>query len=137
MKITFLVILCAIFGLLSIAHAAPKQKRDLSTMKDLIREIKAESNSARAQSDKNEREEEVIAQLFLKVLEEQAKAERYEDSDKLAQTDSIFSKIRNWFRKVKTKFHNFGRKVRRFFGRKGWSKPQISQQNYPSCLMNL
>ena len=117
MKIaTSLVILCAIFGLLSIAHAAPKQKRDLSSMKDLIREIKAESNSARVQDNE---EDEAIAQLFLKLLEKEAKAERYEGSDKLAQTDSIFSRIKNWFHNVKTKFHNFGGKVRRFFHRKG------------------
>ena len=117
--VTSLAIFCTILGLLCVTHAAPKQKRDLSNMKDLIREIKAKSNSVQAQSDKNEREEEAIAQLFLKVLEKQAKAERYEDSDKLAQTDSIISRIRNWFRKVKTRFHNFGSKVRRFFHRKG------------------
>ena len=136
MKIaTSLAILCAIFGLLSIAHAAPKQKRDLSSMKDLIREIKAESNSAQVQDNE---EDEAIAQLFLKLLEKEAKAERYDqDSDKLARTDSIFSRIKDWFHKVKTRFHNFGGKVRRFFHRKGWSKSQISQQNYPSCLMNL
>jgi hypothetical protein len=117
MKIaTFLAILCAIIGLLCVAHAAPKQKRDLSSMKDLIKEIKAESNTAQAQdNDQNE----AIAQLFLKLLEKEAKAEADEGSDKLAQTDSIFNKIRAFFHRVKTRFHNFGGKVRRFFRPKG------------------
>ena len=121
MKIaTFLVILCAIFGLLSIAHAAPKQKRDLSSMKDLIREIKAESNSARVQDNK---EDEAIAQLFLKLLEKEAEAEGYKDSDKLAQTDSILDKIRYFFRRITTGvkkiYNNVISKLARFFHIKG------------------
>ena len=121
MKIaTFLVILCAIFGLLSIAHAAPKQKRDLSSMKDLIREIKAESNNAQVQDNK---EDEAIAQLFLKLLEREAEAEGYEDADKLAQTDSFMDKIKYFYRKTKKKgkkiFNNFIRKLSRFFHIRG------------------
>jgi uncharacterized membrane protein YccC len=118
MKIaTFLAILCAIIGLLCVARAAPKQKRDLSNMKDLIKEIKAESNTAQAQDND---QDEAIAQLFLKLLEKEAKAEADEGSDdKLAQTDSIFNRIRNFFHRVKTKFHNFGGKVRKFFRPKG------------------
>ena len=120
MKITFLVILCAIFGLLSIAHAAPKQKRDLSSMKDLISEIKAESNSARVQDNK---EDEAIAQLFLKLLEKEAEAEGYKDSDKLAQTDSIMNKIRYFFLRIakgfKKGYNNFVSKLARFFHIKG------------------
>ena len=114
---TILAILCAIFGLLCVAQAAPsKEKRSLASMKDLIREIKAESNSAEAQDDDDDK---AIAQLFLKVLEKEAKAERYRDSNKLAQTDSVFDRIRNFFHRVKTRFHNFGRKVKNFFHRKG------------------
>ena len=117
---TFLVILCTIFGLLSIAHAATKQKRDLSSMKDLIREIKAESNSARVQDNK---EDEAIAQLFLKLLEKEAEAEGYEDSDKLAQTDSILDKIRYFFLRItngfKKIYNNVISKLARFFHIKG------------------
>ena len=116
----FLVILCAIFGLLSIAHAAPKQKRDLSSMKDLISEIKAESNSARVQDNK---EDEAIAQLFLKLLEKEAKAEGYKDSDKLAQTDSFMDKIKYFYHKATKKgkkiYNNFVRKLSRFFHIRG------------------
>ena len=117
MKIaTSLVILCAIFGLLSIAHAAPKQKRDLSSMKDLIREIKAESNSAQVQDNE---EDEAIAQLFLKLLEKEAEAEGYEDADKLAQTDSILDKIRYFFLRItngiKNRYNNFISKLANFF----------------------
>ena len=121
MKIAnFLIILCAIFGLLSIAHAAPKQKRDLSSMKNFIREIKAESNSARVQDNK---EDEAIAQLFLKLLEREAEAEGYEDADKLAQTDSFLDKIKYFYHKTKKKgkkiFNNFIRKLSRFFHIRG------------------
>ena len=121
MKIAnFLIILCAIFGLLSIAHAAPKQKRDLSSMKNFIREIKAESNSARVQDNK---EDEAIAQLFLKLLEKEAEAEGYEDADKLAQTDSILDKIRYFFLRItngiKNRYNNFISKLANFFHIKG------------------
>ena len=109
-----LALLCAIFGLLCLAHAAPKQKRDLASMKDLIREIKAERYGAQAQED-NEKEDDAIAQLFLKVLEKEAKAE---SSDKLVRSNSIFSKLKNFFHRIKTKFHRFGGKVRRFFHRR-------------------
>ena len=121
MKIaTFFVILCAIFGLLCIAHAAPKQKRDLLNMKDLIREIKAESNSARIQDNE---EEEAIAQPFLKLLEKEAKAEHYKDSNKLAQTDSFADKIRYFFHRLKNgakkRYNNFISKLSKFFHIKG------------------
>ena len=121
MKIAnFLIILCAIFGLLSIAHAAPKHKRDLSSMKDLIREIKAESNSAQVQDNE---EDEAIAQLFLKLLEKEAEAEGYKDSDNLAQTDSILDKIRYFFLRItngiKNRYNNFISKLANFFHIKG------------------
>ena len=118
--VNFLAILCAIFGLLSIAHAAPKHKRDLSSMKDLIREIKAESNSAQVQDNE---EDEAIAQLFLKLLEKEAEAEGYKDSDNLAQTDSILDKIRYFFLRItngiKNRYNNFISKLANFFHIKG------------------
>ena len=121
MKIATFLVLGTIFGLLCIAHAVPsKQKRSLASMKDLIREIKAESNNARAQ-DEDESGDEAIAQLFLKVLEKQAKAERYKDANKLAESEGLFSffhKIRNFFHRAKTRLGNFKNKVKNFFHRR-------------------
>ena len=120
MKITTFLVLGTIFCLLCITHAATiKQKRDLASMKDLIREIKAESNSAQ---DEDESGDDAIAQLFLKVLEKQAKAERYKDANKSAESEgfsSFFHKIRNFFHRTKSRFVNFGNKVKNFFHRKG------------------
>ena len=121
MKIAIFVAFSVVFGLLCIAQAAPEQKRDVASVKDLIREIKEETVNAKAQDDESD---EALAQLFLKVLKKQAKAEGYiyEDADNLAQTEGFFSffhKIGNFFRRAKTKLRNFGHKVRKFFHRKG------------------
>ena len=121
MKIAIFLILSVICGLLCIAQATPEQKRDVGSMKDLIKEIKAESVNAQEQDGDNSDDEmdKVFAQLFMKVMKKQAKAEGYGDVDELAKSEGFWDRIRHFFRRARTKLRNFGHKVRRFFHRKG------------------
>ena len=123
MKIAIFLAFSVASGLLCIADAAPEQKRDVASMKDLIREIKADSVSTQVQNDDESGDEtdKVLAQLFTEVLEKQAKAERYEDSDKLAQSEGFFDfsrRVWSFLRRAVRKLHYIRKKMRRVFHRK-------------------
>ena len=114
---TFLAV-SAIFGLLCIAYAS-NQKREVASLKDLIREKKSQSINAQAQDVDDV--DKVLAQLLKKMLEEKAKAESDDDADKLAESEglrSFFRKIKNFFHRAKTRLTNFGKKARNFFHRR-------------------
>ena len=112
-KLSVYLLVGVLVGVLCLAYASPAENNEVKSIKDLIREKKARSDGiAEAQKeDQDDAEmEEALAQLFTKILEEQAEMQGGE----LAEKEGFLS----FFRKIGRKLKHWGHKVKRFFHRR-------------------
>lgn len=101
------------------AYASDDDTNRVKSIQELIKEKKAQSvQSAEVREKDKEEMDEIIAQVFAQMLEEQAELQGEDGTKNTAETEGFFSFFRLFFRKTKKKFRRFFRKVKRHFHRK-------------------
>ena len=121
-RLSIILFVGIVLGLMCSAYASDDDTNRVKSIQELIKEKKAQSvQSAEVREKDKEEMDEIIAQVFAQMLEEQAELQGEDGTKNTAETEgfsSFFHKIRHFFRTTKKKFRRFFRKVKRHFHRK-------------------